>query len=103
MTKFCLMCSFFCCCFFSRNAGCCEADDQPAIGKERFKPIDYFIQYFSWSTWRDIAACTQNVSKLQNPITELEVAKFVGIHIAMGTLKVSNNIQSDPLILTMLF
>ncbi|KAK3571126.1 hypothetical protein QTP86_001922 [Hemibagrus guttatus] len=71
----------------SKNAGCPEADDQLAGSKEHCEPIDYFIRYFSWSIWKDIAACTQQTSKSPKPVTEKEVAQFVGIHIAMGTLK----------------
>ncbi|MCJ8728298.1 hypothetical protein PDJAM_G00002840 [Pangasius djambal] len=71
----------------SENTGCPEADDQQASSKEHCEPIDYFIQYFSWNMWKDIAACTGQGSKLLKPVTEKEVAQFVGIHIAMGTLK----------------
>ncbi|XP_058252281.1 uncharacterized protein LOC131357349 isoform X3 [Hemibagrus wyckioides] len=71
----------------SKNAGCPEADDRPAGSKEHCEPIDYFVRYFSWSIWKDIAACTQQESKSPKPVTEKEVAQFVGIHIAMGTLK----------------
>lgn len=81
---------------YNRNAGCPEADDQPAGSKEHCEPIDYFVRYFSWSMWKDIAASTQQASKSPKPVTEKEVAQFVGIHIAMGTLKVSNNINSGP-------
>lgn len=88
------MCTFFCVVFFfSRILGCPEADDQPTGNEEHCEPIDYFIQYFSWNTWKDIAACTGQASKLTKPVTEKEVAQFVGIHIAMGTLKVSKSIQ----------
>lgn len=87
--------------FFNRNADCPETDDQQAGSKEYCEPIEYFIQYFSWDIWKDIAACTGQVSRLTKPVTEKEVAQFVGIHIAMGTLKVNQNIQSDPLILTL--
>ncbi|KAL0985028.1 hypothetical protein UPYG_G00152030 [Umbra pygmaea] len=51
------------------------------------KPIDYFSKYFGWETWVEIAQCTNKVSHLSNPLTAKEVAQFVGIHIAMGTLK----------------
>ncbi|KAF4088557.1 hypothetical protein AMELA_G00084030 [Ameiurus melas] len=71
----------------SKNTGCPEADDKQAGSKEHWEPIDYFIRYFSWNIWKDIAACTGQVSKLPKPVTEKEVAQFVGIHIAMGTLK----------------
>ncbi|XP_051576935.1 uncharacterized protein LOC127454043 isoform X2 [Myxocyprinus asiaticus] len=52
-----------------------------------WKPINYFCQYFSWDTWKDMAVCTGEISKWPNPVTEKEVAQYVGIHIAMGTLK----------------
>lgn len=52
-----------------------------------WKPINYFSQYFSWNTWTEIAVCTREMSKLPNPVKEKEVAQYVGIHIAMGTLK----------------
>ncbi|XP_053349709.1 uncharacterized protein LOC128519837 isoform X1 [Clarias gariepinus] len=71
----------------NRILGCPEADDQPTGNEEHCEPIDYFIQYFGWNTWKDIAACTGQASKLTKPVTEKEVAQFVGIHIAMGTLK----------------
>ncbi|XP_017557576.2 uncharacterized protein LOC108429978 isoform X2 [Pygocentrus nattereri] len=63
-----------------------QEEHQEEGRKENWKPIDYFIRYFSWDTWKEIAACTE-VSKLSKPITDKEVAQFVGIHIAMGTLK----------------
>ncbi|XP_016119651.1 uncharacterized protein, partial [Sinocyclocheilus grahami] len=53
-----------------------------------WKPINYFNQYFSLDTWNEIAVCTRETSKLPNLVTEKEVAQYVGIHIAMGTLKV---------------
>lgn len=56
-----------------------------------WKPINYFNQYFSLDTWNEISVCTRQTSKLANPVTEKEVAQYVGIHIAMGTLKVSPN------------
>ncbi|XP_050987753.1 uncharacterized protein LOC127178731 isoform X2 [Labeo rohita] len=52
-----------------------------------WKPINYFNQYFSLDTWNEIAVCTRETSKLPNLVTEKEVAQYVGIHIAMGTLK----------------
>ncbi|XP_066539340.1 uncharacterized protein [Hoplias malabaricus] len=70
----------------SRKSGCCQREHQKQVRK-CCKPIDYFIQYFSWDTWKDIATCTQQVRKMSNPVTEKEVAQFVGIHIAMGSLK----------------
>lgn len=51
------------------------------------KPIDYFSTYFGWDTWVEIASCTNKLSNISNPVTAREVAQFVGIHIAMGTLK----------------
>ncbi|XP_045574632.1 uncharacterized protein isoform X2 [Salmo salar] len=51
------------------------------------KPIDYFSNYFGWDAWAEIARCTNKVSHLSNAVTAKEVAEFVGIHIAMGTLK----------------
>ncbi len=54
-----------------------------------WKPINYFDQYFSLDTWKEIAVCTRETSNLPNLVTEKEVAQYVGIHIAMGTLKVS--------------
>ncbi|XP_068999135.1 zinc finger protein 576, tandem duplicate 1 isoform X2 [Embiotoca jacksoni] len=51
------------------------------------EPIDYFSKYFGWDTWVDIAYCTNILSNMRNPVTAKEVARFVGIHIAMGTLK----------------
>lgn len=79
-----------CALFVKSNTDCPEPDDQQAG-----KPIDYFIQYFSWNTWKDIAACTGQVSKLAKPVTGKEVAQFVGIHIAMGTLRVSTITHSE--------
>ncbi|XP_048009554.1 uncharacterized protein LOC125243774 isoform X2 [Megalobrama amblycephala] len=52
-----------------------------------WKPINYFSQYFSLDTWNEIAVCTRETSKLPKAVTEKEVAQYVGIHIAMGTLK----------------
>ncbi|KAL6489416.1 hypothetical protein MHYP_G00031570 [Metynnis hypsauchen] len=72
-----------------RNRGHSQEEHQEEGRQENWKPIDYFIQYFSWDTWKEIAACTE-VSKLSEPITDKEVAQFVGIHIAMGTLKFPN-------------
>ncbi|XP_055019476.1 uncharacterized protein LOC110171482 isoform X2 [Boleophthalmus pectinirostris] len=51
------------------------------------KPIDYFSNYFSWDTWREISHCTNKLNSLSSPVTVEEVAQFVGIHIAMGSLK----------------
>lgn len=52
------------------------------------EPINYFSRYFSWDTWVEIASCTNKQSNMPNPVTAKEVACFVGVHIAMGTLKV---------------
>ncbi|XP_040901072.1 uncharacterized protein LOC121186413 isoform X2 [Toxotes jaculatrix] len=54
------------------------------------EPIDYFSKYFGWDTWVEIANCTNKLSSMPNPFTAREVARFVGIHIAMGTLKFPN-------------
>ncbi|XP_068425767.1 uncharacterized protein [Clinocottus analis] len=51
------------------------------------EPIDYFSSYFGWDTWVDIANCTNILSNMTKLVTAREVAQFVGIHIAMGTLK----------------
>ncbi|KAK7926281.1 hypothetical protein WMY93_008591 [Mugilogobius chulae] len=51
------------------------------------KPIDYFLKYFNWDTWREISHCTNKLNNLTSPVTVEEVAQFVGIHIAMGSLK----------------
>uniref|UniRef100_UPI003AAC3444 zinc finger protein 576, tandem duplicate 1 n=1 Tax=Centroberyx gerrardi TaxID=166262 RepID=UPI003AAC3444 len=51
------------------------------------EPIDYFSKYFGWDTWVEIAQCTNKLSNMPNPVTAKEIAQFVGIHIAMGTLK----------------
>ncbi|KAM3873403.1 zinc finger protein 576, tandem duplicate 1 [Diretmus argenteus] len=56
-------------------------------GNRTEEPIDYFSKYFGWDTWVEIAQCTNGVSTMPNPVTAKEVAQFVGIHIAMGTLK----------------
>uniref|UniRef100_A0A672HTI7 C2H2-type domain-containing protein n=2 Tax=Salarias fasciatus TaxID=181472 RepID=A0A672HTI7_SALFA len=50
-------------------------------------PIDYFCTYFNWDTWVEFTNCTNKLNNLPNPVTCREVACFVGIHIAMGTLK----------------
>ncbi|KAM4735406.1 LOW QUALITY PROTEIN: zinc finger protein 576, tandem duplicate 1 [Anableps anableps] len=59
----------------------------PHVDNRTEKPLDYFSEYFSWDTWVEIASCTNKLSKMPNPVTCREVARFVGIHIAMGTLK----------------
>ncbi|XP_033983366.1 uncharacterized protein LOC117480229 [Trematomus bernacchii] len=51
------------------------------------EPIDYFSKYFGWDTWVEIANCTNKISNMPRPVTSREVAQFVGIHVAMGTLK----------------
>ncbi|TRY94756.1 hypothetical protein DNTS_021627 [Danionella cerebrum] len=62
----------------------------PAVWKQpeggNRKPINYFNQYFSTDTWNEIAVSTRTPN-LTKPVTEREVAQYVGIHIAMGTLK----------------
>ncbi|XP_071377922.1 uncharacterized protein [Centroberyx affinis] len=56
-------------------------------GSRGREPIDYFSKYFGWDTWVEIAQCTNKLSNMPNPVTAKEIAQFVGIHIAMGTLK----------------
>ncbi|KAM6995343.1 zinc finger protein 576, tandem duplicate 1 [Tautogolabrus adspersus] len=56
-------------------------------GERTRRPIDYFSKYFGWDTWTEIANCTNQLSHMSNPVTARAVAQFVGIHIAMGTLK----------------
>lgn len=51
------------------------------------KPVVYFSKYFNWDTWRDISHCTNKLANVSSPVTAKEVAQFVGIHIAMGSLK----------------
>ncbi|XP_072316228.1 zinc finger protein 576, tandem duplicate 1 [Eucyclogobius newberryi] len=51
------------------------------------KPVDYFSKYFNWNTWREISNCTNKLNNLSSPVTVEEIAQFVGIHIAMGSLK----------------
>ncbi|XP_016141322.1 zinc finger protein 576, tandem duplicate 1 isoform X1 [Sinocyclocheilus grahami] len=68
----------------------CDSSGKTHTEPERqlnWKPINYFNQYFSLDTWKEIAVCTRETSKLPNLVTENEVAQYVGIHIAMGTLK----------------
>ncbi|XP_061808081.1 zinc finger protein 576, tandem duplicate 1 isoform X4 [Nerophis lumbriciformis] len=55
--------------------------------RETRGPIHYFSRYFGWDTWVDIARCTNQSTSTPNCVTVREVAQFVGIHIAMGTLK----------------
>lgn len=52
------------------------------------EPIDNFSKYLGWKTWVEIANCTNARCNMLNPVSAREVARFVGIHIAMGTLKV---------------
>ncbi|XP_076593645.1 zinc finger protein 576, tandem duplicate 1 isoform X1 [Chaetodon auriga] len=59
----------------------------PRVENRTREPIDYFSKYFGWDTWVEIASCTNKLSIMPNPVTAREVAQFVGIHIAMGTLK----------------
>ncbi|XP_068614648.1 zinc finger protein 576, tandem duplicate 1 [Brachionichthys hirsutus] len=59
----------------------------PSEGNKTREPIEYFSEYFGGDTWVEISRCTNTLSKLPNPVTDREVAQFVGIHIAMGTLK----------------
>ncbi|XP_077577669.1 zinc finger protein 576, tandem duplicate 1 [Stigmatopora nigra] len=56
-----------------------------AAARETNEPIEYFSKYFGWETWMELARCSNQTSN--NCITAKEVAQFVGIHIAMGTLK----------------
>ncbi|XP_053744288.1 uncharacterized protein LOC128772171 isoform X2 [Synchiropus splendidus] len=51
------------------------------------KPIHYFSEYFGADAWEEIANCTNATSTTPDQVTAREVAQFVGIHIAMGTLK----------------
>lgn len=66
------------------------------------EPIDYFSKYFGWDTWVEIASCTNKLSNMPDPVTVREVAQFVGIHIAMGTLKVCALLQHFSLMCTWL-
>lgn len=52
------------------------------------EPMNNFSKYLGWETWVDIANWTNARYNMSNPVTAREVAQFVGIHIAMGTLKV---------------
>uniref|UniRef100_A0A3B3V7S6 Zinc finger protein 420-like n=1 Tax=Poecilia latipinna TaxID=48699 RepID=A0A3B3V7S6_9TELE len=82
-----ITCSFFSL-FLSRSLPNSASHLQaPHDDNRTEKPIDYFSEYFSWDTWVEIASCTNKLSKMPNPVTCREVARFVGIHIAMGTLK----------------
>uniref|UniRef100_A0A3B4FCX6 Uncharacterized LOC102194173 n=1 Tax=Pundamilia nyererei TaxID=303518 RepID=A0A3B4FCX6_9CICH len=59
----------------------------PRDGNRTREPIDYFSKYFGWDTWVELANCTNKLSNMPDAVTAREVARFVGIHIAMGTLK----------------
>lgn len=65
---------------------------QNSVGSQNGQrsPIDYFTQYFDWKTWQDFANITAKTSKMSHPVTAKEVSQFVGMHIAMGTLQVSD-------------
>ncbi|XP_061632720.1 uncharacterized protein LOC133479573 [Phyllopteryx taeniolatus] len=76
---------------FGQNQGNCS--HQPDVTtqtvfqagpREATEPIEYFSRYFGWDTWVEMAHCTNQTS---DSVTAAEVAMFVGIHIAMGTLK----------------
>lgn len=58
-----------------------------AVEKHIKQPIEYFSKYFSWDMWREISNCTNKLTNMSTPVTAEEVAQFVGVHIAMGTLK----------------
>ncbi|XP_036393811.1 uncharacterized protein LOC118783972 [Megalops cyprinoides] len=55
--------------------------------QQKQTPIEYFCQYLDWETWDEIARCNSTLSDTLHSVTAKEVAQFVGIHIAMGTLK----------------
>ncbi|XP_073342330.1 zinc finger protein 576, tandem duplicate 1 isoform X2 [Pagrus major] len=72
----------------SQNLPTSTSQLQTPIEENRTKePIDYFSEYFGWDTWVEIGSCTNKLSNMPRPVTAREVAQFVGIHIAMGTLK----------------
>lgn len=60
----------------------------PSAENKTREPVEYFYDYFGQETWEEIASCTIQMSNMPQPVTAREVAQFVGIHIAMGTLKV---------------
>ncbi|XP_034031015.1 uncharacterized protein LOC117514593 [Thalassophryne amazonica] len=60
---------------------------QPMEEIKNREPIEYFSKYFDRDTWVEIAWYTNTLSNMVNPVTAREVGQFVGIHIAMGTLK----------------
>lgn len=64
------------------------------------EPINNFSKYLGWETWVEIANCTNARCNMSNPVTAREVAQFVGIHIAMGTLKVCAFLKTLYLMVT---
>lgn len=64
------------------------------------EPINNFSKYLGWKTWVDIANCTNIRRNMSNPVSAREVAQFVGIHIAMGTLKVCTLLKTLCLMVT---
>ncbi|XP_057690289.1 uncharacterized protein LOC130914797 [Corythoichthys intestinalis] len=74
---------------FCKNQGDCSQSSRTqfvnqAASRETNEPIEYFSKYFGWDTWVEMARCSNQTSDC---VTAREVAQFVGIHIAMGTLK----------------
>lgn len=75
---------FFCPCSLPNSS-----HPQTTREEERLnEPINTFSKYLGWKTWVEIANCTNARCNMLNPVSAREVAQFVGIHIAMGTLKV---------------
>lgn len=77
---------------FINQADVCSASSSNSIQEKGVyngikQPIQYFSKYFNWSTWREISHSTNKLTNMSVPVTFEEVAQFVGIHIAMGTLK----------------
>ncbi|XP_049587114.1 zinc finger protein 576, tandem duplicate 1 [Syngnathus scovelli] len=74
--------------YFDKTHGDCsqqpEGTTQRVSKAATREPTEYFSRYFSWDTWVEMARCTNQTSDC---VTAREVAQFVGIHIAMGTLK----------------
>ncbi|XP_077432728.1 zinc finger protein 576, tandem duplicate 1 isoform X2 [Vanacampus margaritifer] len=75
--------------YFGKNQGSQQPDVTTqtvfkTATREPSEPLEYFSRYFGWDTWVEIARCTNQTSDY---VTAREVAQFVGIHIAMGTLK----------------
>ncbi|XP_048880244.1 uncharacterized protein LOC125748303 [Brienomyrus brachyistius] len=69
-----------------------KEDTEESAGNEEERrreqtPIDYFRQYLDWDTWEEIVTCNTGWPDFPTTVTAKEVAQFVGIHIAMGTLK----------------